>query len=566
MNSIPRPIPNSNMPFTPLSPQSAQPAAKTGFVPITPTAPAPAPAKLGQGAAGEFAGNAVRAVVAPLVRTGSAIESGLDETAGRVINAAQGKGFVPTTSGAKSSQAASDIEKGASGTTAGQIGTGVGVIAPYLAGTGEEETAAKVAEFLPALAEHLGMDANSFVPKVAGYIAKRVPTAVKNTAIGTAQTGDLGQGALAGVGGELLNGATEAAGAGLKAVTNPAAAALKKAQSAATGGSKALATSIRDVMPLENKATRIDALRNTYPDSAAGKGGVAREGVFGKSSTQYNPEDIERGSVAHTYINGVKDPVAKIGAVNQGISDVSDKVDNFLDKNAAPANFADMRSYMETNKPSATLRKDPGASESYERATQDALDTLYTTMKKTANETGDFGANTSGSDIRNARIAIDQQITKELGENTFGTPQYRGIKAAEIDTRNLLNRMSEDMLRYPGQMEQLNKLNDFVSSAKGRGIDIDMSNPEVKQGLEKTFGLNPTGEASAQKLANAHKVMSHLYDARDNMIDKYQSSLGKTKLEESIDKNAALKTVYEVGKKAIPFGIGAHIATSVSNP
>lgn len=548
------------MPFTPIAP-----ATTGGFKPITPVAPAPvapvsvAAPKLGQGAAGEFAGNAVRAAVAPLVSAGSLVNSGLDETIGRVINGIKGNGFVPTQSGAGATQAAASISNDAADTTAGHIGTGLGMIAPYLTGAGEEETALNVARFLPQVAEHLGMDSSSFIPKVAGYLAKRTPAVVKDTAIGTAQTGDIKQGAELAAGGEALSGATKVLGAGFKALNNPAAIALKEAQTAATGGNKALATTIRDAMPLQDKANRIDALRNTFPDSAAGTGGVAREGVLGKSTVQYSPQDIERGSIAHRYIGESKDPVAKIGALNQGIRDTSTKVDTFLDKKASPANFADMRDYMETNKPPSNLQKDPGATEAYDRATQGALDTLYSSMKKTANETGDFGANTSGADIRRARIAIDQQITKELGENAFGTPQYKGIKAAEIDTRNLLNRMSEDMLRYPGQMEKLNKMNDFVSQAKRRGVEINLNDPGVKSQIEKTFGLTPSGEAAAQKLANAHKTMSHLYDARDNMIDRYQSSVGKNRAQEFIDKNPLVKTAVKTSARAVPFGLGAHL-------
>lgn len=316
---------------------------------------------------------------------------------------------------------------------------------------------------------------------------------------------------------------------------------------------------IQDAMPLENKATRIDALRDSLPGSP--KGGVVRKGILGTSSIVPNEEDVARGTAAAPYISGTGDPVVKIQKLNQGIQNVSKETDNFLDANSAPANFADMRDYMETNKPNSNLQKDPGASEAYNRATQDALDTLYSTMKGSANETGNFGADTSAADIRKARIAIDQQISKELGENTFGTPQYKGIKAAEIDTRNLLNRMSEDMLRYPGQLDKLNKMNEFVSSAKGRGIEVNLDDPEVRSQLEKTFGLTatPEAESNAQKLADAHKNMSYLYQSRDNLIDKYQRKIGKNKIQEAVDSNPVVKAVAGIATKAVPFGLADHL-------
>lgn len=518
--------------------------------------------KIGGGVMGEFSGGVLKGIAQPLVRTGAAIEGGLDQTLGRLGNGIAGNGFVPTHTADGANRAADQMNPKSGAESAGHL---VGSIIPYFLGMGEEEAGTQLASLVPKIAEHLGIDSSKLLPKVVSYLSSKAlqaaPSIAKDTAIGTAQTGDLVQGAEIGLGTGTARGLTDLAGVGLKAVKGQAnvAAALKTAQAAATGGNKALADSIRATMPFEDKGTRIDALRNTLPDSSAGKGGVAREGILGKSTTQYTPQDIQRGAVAHEFINGAKDPVAKIANVNQGIQDTSSKVDSFLDKNAAPANFADMRNYMETNKPSPSLQKDPGASEAYQRATDGALNTLYDTMKSSAKASGDFGAQTSGKDIRAARIAIDQQITKELGENAFGTPQYKGIKAAEVDTRNLLNRMSEDMLRYPGQMENLNKMNDFISSSKGRGVEVDINNPQVKASLEKTFGLSPTGEAAAQKLSAAHEKMSHLFDARDNMIDKYQGSLGKNKVQEAVAKNSALKTGIETAKRVVPFGIGTHL-------
>jgi hypothetical protein len=158
---------------------------------------APEKPKVGQGAAGEFAGNALRAVTAPLVRTGAAIESGLDQTLGRGINMLKGNGNVPTTSGQEANAAADSIESGADQTLAGQAGTVAGTVAPYLT---------------PAGAEDAG----------AGFIAKHAPAAIRNTAIGTAQTGDVVQGAETGVGGEVLG----ALGAPVKAIAKGAYKAL----------------------------------------------------------------------------------------------------------------------------------------------------------------------------------------------------------------------------------------------------------------------------------------------------------------------------------------------------
>lgn len=316
--------------------------------------------------------------------------------------------------------------------------------------------------------------------------------------------------------------------------------------------------SIQDTMPLENKATRVDALRASLPENA--NGGVQRKGILGTSTIAPSEEDVARGTATHPYINGVSDPVKQIQNVNKGIIDSSHQTDTFLDANAAPANFADMRSYVESNNiPDANLQKDPAAFENYQRATQSGLDTLAKIMTDSSKATGDFGPNVSGANIRKARIAIDQQISRELGETTFGTPQYKGIKAAEISLRNTFNRMSEDMLRYPGQLENLNKMNEFISSSRARGVEVDMNNPKVRVQLERQFGLNPSGETKAQQLAQQHLKMSHLYDARDNLIDRYQRKIGMNKVQETVQNSPVARTAVGLFKKAIPFGIADHI-------
>jgi len=287
-------------------------------------------------------------------------------------------------------------------------------------------------------------------------------------------------------------------------------------------------SSVQDVMPLQNKNVRIDELRNALPDSKKGTGGVTRKGLLGKSAPQATPKDLEVAQTAHPYISVTRDPLKKIQNVNKGISDISSKTNGFLDANPTKANFEDMKTYMDRNKPTQSLQKDPGASEAYKNSTENALNTLASTLKKSTNP------EVSGAEIRQARIKIDQQIAKELGETTFDSPQYKGIKAAEVDTRNMLNRMNEDMLRYPGQLDKVNRMNEFIDAAKGRGIEVDMNNPEVRETIEKQFNLEktPESESAAKNLSDSHKTMSNLYQARDNMIDKYQSKVGGNKVKE----------------------------------
>jgi len=165
-----------------------------------PQSVAPAAPKLGDGGLGEFSENAVRAVTAPLVRTGAAIEGALDQTLGRGINVIKGNGFTPTNSAEGANAAADSIEANAETSLAGQAGTVAGTVAPYLSPAGVEKAGS-------------------------GFIAKHLPGAIRNTAIGTAQTGDPVEGAITGIGGEALGAAAapiKAAGKGIyKALAIP---------------------------------------------------------------------------------------------------------------------------------------------------------------------------------------------------------------------------------------------------------------------------------------------------------------------------------------------------------
>lgn len=167
---------------------------------------------LGQGLAGAFAGNTVRSVAEPLINTGGFIEKVLDQTLGRVINAVKGNGFTPTKTGQAAMDTAAQSAQQHAGGFAGGAGDVVGTIAPYFTGAGEEETAVRVAQMIPKLAETLGVRAESLVPKIISFLARNAPTVARDTVIGTAQTGDPVEGLGLGVGGAAAHGISGTAG------------------------------------------------------------------------------------------------------------------------------------------------------------------------------------------------------------------------------------------------------------------------------------------------------------------------------------------------------------------
>lgn len=153
-----------------------------------------APPRLGQGPAGEFSKGVVKAVASPLIRVGGMIQNALTG----------GKG------GQGANQVAEQIDTQPSTGMSEDVGKVVGTVAPYFTGAGEAGFAEKIGAFIPKLAESLGMKAEGLLPKIASFLAKKAPAVAENTAIGTAQTGDLQQGVETGVGGEVLAGAGKA--------------------------------------------------------------------------------------------------------------------------------------------------------------------------------------------------------------------------------------------------------------------------------------------------------------------------------------------------------------------
>lgn len=175
------------MPFTPITVGNQIGTPKVNFVPL---AQKPEQVQLGQGAAGEFSGNAVRTVAEPLLRTGGLIEKGLDQTLGRVGNFLGGKGFVPSNTGDTAMKVADQSASQHADTPAGALGDITGTIAPYFVGGGE----AKLASEAPTL-----------IPKVLDFLAQHAPQFLKDTAIATAQTGDVNKGLDTGIGAQVIS-------------------------------------------------------------------------------------------------------------------------------------------------------------------------------------------------------------------------------------------------------------------------------------------------------------------------------------------------------------------------
>lgn len=254
-------------------------ATKLGIhspAPATPVAPAP---QIGQGPAGEFSAGAVGS----LIKTGAGIEKGLDETVGRVGNAIAGNGFVPTHTADAPNQKADEImnQSGFS-----QAGGAAGTIAQY---------------FTPGGVEKGSVEATALIPKAIQFLAEHAPEALKNTAIGTAQTGNPVQGVETGVGGELLSAAGKPLQAAAKGTYKALAIPVDKAEASLVQAYKAKIPLVSRIMTALKGET---AGPTTAGDTAF------RHGLFGNESSI--GIQAKRASDA-LWNNGIKPALQKSG-------------------------------------------------------------------------------------------------------------------------------------------------------------------------------------------------------------------------------------------------------------
>lgn len=248
--------------------------------------------QLGQGGAGEFSGNALRAIASPLVRTGGLIESGLDQTLGRVGNAITGHGFTPTNTGGEAQQAANKIDSGADQTGAGQLGTAVGTVAPYfIPGAGEEAGVAK---------------GTGLLAKAGQYALNQAPNIAVNSAVGTAQTGDLGKGLEIGVTQGLLKGAGDALGPLLSKLPTRIA-------------QKALAGSTPETANYALQTAKLGPISKLLADSKAATASGGKQIEAALSHPDHAGKIVDGKSVFSRVLNGNPD-IPQSGLQNSGLS------------------------------------------------------------------------------------------------------------------------------------------------------------------------------------------------------------------------------------------------------
>lgn len=449
-----------------------------------------------------------------------------------------------------------------------------GNILTAIKGFGSATGANAVGEGLGTAAANIGLLAQGKnpnipvdVPKMVGGIleggatvaAAGLPIATAPTALARIGQATVGYGALGGVAG---------AGSALENKATPGGVLKSSAVGAATGAAtgaaaQGLSEGVGALRALKNKPiTMQDTINTISPkptpvagaeDIAAGKGKAPT--LFSKATIDQSETPYIQKAAAdvHGLVSPKESMIQNINNVHDVIEQTSqDVVKPFLSANPVPFNFEDLQNSLGLVKPSSSLKSDATAFSTYGRVKEEIQQALYDFLKTNPER----GNSTDMNNLWDARKVIDTKISQELGDATFGTPQYTGVKVAARDMRNAINTFITNSLAHPGQMEQVNAMTDFLQTARSKGIDISTESDAMKA-LAKQFGLDADANAAKAAFFKASlSKMTGMYDAISNMAPKAYGELGKSEIQLLLKKHPILKKLIGAGLTGVGLGAG----------
>lgn len=389
----------------------------------------------------------------------------------------------------------------------------------------------------------------------AGLPIATAPTAIARVGQATAGYGALG--GITGAGSALENKATPGsvlASSATGAVIGAAGGAIGQGIGegvSALKAAKSIPGSLKDTIDvISPKPTPIAGAK----DIAAGKGtapSLLSKGGIDQSETPY----IQKAANdVQGLVSSKNSMIENVNNVHNGITNLSENVVKpFLTENKVPFNFEDLQKSLDLVKPSSSLASDPAAFSTYDRVKNEIQQTLYSSLKSNSGREN----LTDMNNLWDARKSIDSKINQELGNATFGSPQYTGVKAAARDIRNSVNEFISNSIANPGQMEQVNKMQDFIQTARSRGIDIS-SEEEAMDVLKQQFGLKNLDENNikAAFFRDSLSKMSGMYDAISNMAPKAYGEVGKTGINLLMKKHPLVKKLVGAGLTGVGLGLG----------
>ena len=225
-----------------------------------------------------------------------------------------------------------------------------------------------------------------------------------------------------------------------------------------------------------------------------------------------------------------------------------------------PFNFEDLRNRLNLVEPTGSLKADVSAFKNYNRVREEILGDISGFLKQ---RTANSNNSTDLNELWDARKVLDQKIFNELGDATFGTPQYTGVKVAARDMRKGFSDFITDSLSNPGQAEELNRFYEFMKVANSRGMNIK-SEQEAFKMLRKQMGVQDIPEDIAKGAFYKFQMeqMNLMYESIENMAPKVLAQEGKNKIQLLAKKYPVLNwwTTGLVGAGGV--GIGASIIGS----
>ncbi len=412
------------------------------------------------------------------------------------------------------------------------IGKFAGDVAPYLTGVGEEKAAATGIKTATKVAETLGKEATDIVPKAAGWLAKHSITGGINTLIGTVQAGgDLVKGAENAIIGEI-------AGSGLKKVTgyiaNRAARTTKGIIDAITpkltGNDYKEAAGLGHISaPDFEKGGGEDGTKMPYVTKA-----VTAISDMAKSLGKKTTDIIKTGSAQVT---------KNLERVGKTIGEYSEKVVKpLLAKNPVPFNFEDFRNAMSLIRPDASFKA--GSAEG--KVFNDIKERMIGIMANTLRKSGKTDPMMNFDEFWNGRILIDKLGKEEISNKIFNSPEYMGAKGAFQNMRQGVAQYIKDSFRYAGQMDKVNKMNDFIQTSIKRGINIT---EDMMPALKQQFGIveDKAKAALADEWDKHMDNMHSAFDAIENLKSKVGTEKGKTVYELWLKSHPVLREAAKIG-------------------
>lgn len=314
--------------------------------------------------------------------------------------------------------------------------------------------------------------------------------------------------------------------AGIKAAAPIVESAIQEGktvvQTAKTAVSKAVTSSGPSDAELLNKIAPKLTPKETAEALNAGHATQAvspKLGVVSPTDLSNYPGVKENLKNVREFLTG-KTATEDLNSIKKGVVSESEGIRNWGKTNEVPFNHEDLINNIKQVEPRTDLlNAGKDAYSSYERAKKVGTDTFAKAMRASQKAVDAVTGKVNPAEMWDAAIKVDQKIKAELKDAIFDSPQYKGIKAAAMSTRNAIREYIVNAIKYPGQMEKFNKFKEFVNTAKQKGIDMG---PEGEALLLEKFGIRstPESEAAAKYWMEKMDKLHSMLDVSTNLSEK----------------------------------------------